>query len=243
MIRIERPRTPRKRGVVSDRAQGAERLRLGPIENPVRGFLHGSLALTALGLSVWLWTSEPPLPHTGAFLVLASSHALLYGTSALYHTVPWRPLAKDRMQRLDHSMIYVAVAGTVTGIVSVGLEGLALRIVLALTWTGALTGAAAKLSRRLHGEDTDRLMVGLQVGLGALALTGIPRFVERFPGPPTLLLVFGVLCFALGGLCWVTRSPRLWPRVFSFHEVFHVCTVLGSGAYYALFLRYLSQVG
>jgi hemolysin III len=107
-------------------------------------------------------------------------------------------------------------------------------------WAIALTGVAYKLLAREHRQ---RVSVPLQFALAFLAVPALPRFVDRFPGEPTLLLVGGAASFALGAVCFVTQSPKLWPRVFSFHEVFHVCTVIGSGAHCALFVRYLWQVG
>jgi len=144
------------------------------------------------------------------------------------------------MQRLDHAMIFVMIAGTVSAILLIGLEGPLRFVLLAATWAVALGGAGQKLLAREHDE---RLSVPMQIALPFLALPALPGFAARFPGTPSLLLVIGALAFALGAVCFVTRSPKLWPRVFSFHEVFHVCTVVGSGAHCALFVRYLWQVG
>jgi hemolysin III len=217
-----------------------ERLKLGPIDNPVRGALHGTAAAAALALSGWLVSTDSPPPYPVAFALFSVPQAALYLTSSLYHTVPWRPAAKVRMQRLDHSMIFLTVAGSVSAIVLLGLDGPLRVALIAAAWVIAIGGVTHKMLA--HGAD-QRISVPIQFALSLLAIPALPRFVERFPGPPTVLLVAGAAFFAVGALCFVTRTPRLWPRVFSFHEVFHVCTVVGSGAHCLLFVRYLWQVG
>lgn len=217
-----------------------ERVRLGPIDNPVRGALHGGAAAAALALGIWLLTADSWPPHPIAFALFAVTQSCLYLTSSLYHAVPWSPVAKARMQRLDHAMIFVAIAGLVTAIVLVGMDGMVRVVIVPATWLVAAVGAIHKLLAQDHDE---RVSVPAQIALAFLALPAFPQFVERFPGPPTFLLLLGAVSFALGAACFVTRSPKLWPRVFSFHEVFHVCTVVGSGAHGLLFVRYLWQVG
>ena len=221
---------------MSEACAEMDRLTLGPIENPVRGMLHGGAAAVALVLVGRLPLNDPSYPYPWAFGLFATTQAALYLTSTLYHTVPWRPAAKARMQRLDHAMIHVAVAGIVTGIVLLGLSGPLRTAVIASTWTLALVGASQKLFMKDCRPGTT---LPVQVALGALALPAVPQFVLQFPGAPSVLLGFAVASFALGGVCFASRRPKAWPHVFSYHEIFHVCTVLGSGAHCLIFVRYL----
>lgn len=217
-------------------ASSPERLRLGPIENPVRAALHGSAALFALALCGHLVASGDTRSYPRTFALLAASHAALYTTSALYHAVPWRPSAKMLMQRLDHAMIHIMVAATVTAIVLMGLEGTTRYAILAGIWLLAAAGIAQKL---LTDDGRPSATLPIQFASGLLAAPALPAFVAQFPGPPSVLLIAGILAFAIGGVCFATKSPRAWPRVFSYHEVMHVCTVVGSGAHCLIFVRYL----
>ncbi len=235
-----RSRSKGERGQVSAKSEALERYRLGPIENPIRGALHGSASLAALGITLWLLSREDRMTGDGPFLVFAAANAVLYGVSALYHSLPWSEETKAFMQRLDHATIYLASASIVTAFASYGLPAWAHMLVVALCWTVSSFGAVHKL---IADCGDHKGSAPLQIGVVALALPAFPGFMERFPGEPTLLLLLSALAFVIGAICYVTERPRLWPRVFSHHEVFHVCTVIGSAAMCALFYRYLLQVG
>ena len=154
--------------------------------------------------------------------------------------VSWGPLAKRRMQRLDHSMIYLAIAGSISPIVVLGLDDWRRPMILISAWTVAALGSLQKL---FLPQVHERASIPFQILVACLVLPALGPFAERFSGPPTMLVGVGMLCFCVGAICFITERPRLWPRVFSFHEIFHVCTVVGSGAHCTLLVRYLSQVG
>ena len=217
--------------------RGVDRFTLGPLHNPVRGFLHGS------GAACWLWLAaelgtRAEAPCRGALLVCAFSQAALFAASSLYHSLPWPPVWKARMGRLDHSMIYVKIAGTLTPLAWLALAEPWRTWLIALAWAIALLGTVQKLGApRVSAHASLPFQV-------AQALLGIPvllAFGERFPGMPQALLVTSAALYATGALCFVLERPRLWPRVFSFHEVFHVFVVAGSGAHYALLVNYLAR--
>jgi hemolysin III len=171
-------------------------------------------------------------PARNAFLVLAVSHLALYIVSALYHSAPWVPLWKRRMQRLDHSMIYVKVAGTVTPFVWIGsAPSLRLPLLLA-TWSIAALGVAEKLLRRRQGAP-----VRLNLAQACLALpAALPPIGGRLPGEGALLLAGAAALYATGAAVYLTRRPSLWPGVFSFHELFHLLLVVASACIYGFLL-------
>ncbi len=222
-------------------AAGVERLTLGPVRNPVRGFLHGSASIAALTIAFYLW-SHPGCPESTrvALVLCALSHFGLYLTSSLYHSMPWGPIGKHRMQRADHSMIYLAIAGSVTPIALLGLEDWRREAIPVAAWTIAVLGIAQKV---FWPQVHEKASIPFQVLAACLAIPALGPFAERCAGVSGQLAAFAAVSFSVGAFCFVTERPRLWPRVFSFHEVFHLCTVAGSGAHFALLVRYLSQVG
>lgn len=214
------------------------RLTLGPFHNPVRGVLHGSGAALWLAFAASL-AAGPAFPERLALLLCAACQAALFGTSALYHSLPWRPRWKLRMQRADHAMIHVKIAGTVTALT--WLAGPA-------PWSAALVAAAwavaaAGIAHKAWGpEIAEHPSIRVQVAQSLLGVPAIAVFAEREPGLHLALLLGGGLLYLAGGLCFAARRPVLWPRVFSFHEVFHVCVLAGSGAHFALLARVLARV-
>jgi len=208
------------------------------MQNPVRGFLHGSAALASVigGAVLWLRSSGDPRRQL-ALLVFACSLVALYTVSSLYHCVPWRRLWKLRMQRLDHSMIYVLIAGSYTPIAAIVLGGWLRWAVLGAVWGIA---AAGTLQKVFFPRLNDGFSIAAQTAQGWLALPLVVHLAHRLPLQAMLLLMTGGVLYTVGMIFLVTERPRLWPRVFSYHEAFHVCVVAGSAAHYVMTLQYVA---
>jgi hemolysin III len=216
----------------------APRATLGWMQNPVRGLLHGSSALLSVVGTAALW-SQPgsDLFERCTLLVFGLSLVSLYAVSSAYHSVPWGPAWKGRMQRIDHAMIYVLIAGTYTPAAAIVLEGPLRVAALGTVWGVTAVGVAQKLwwPRLGHGYS-----VALQVAQGWLGVLLLEPLSDRLGWPAVALLILGGLCYTLGMVAFTTQRPRLWPRVFSYHEVFHVLVVGGSAAHYAMTFVYLA---
>lgn len=219
-----------------------DRITLGPIQNPVRAFLCGGGAMMAALGAVLLWhEGAGDRPRQIALVLFALSLICLLGVSALYHGVKWPHEAhKRRMQRLDHSMIYVLIAGTYTPIAALALDGWLRAAVLGAVWGIAAVGIAQKV---FAPGVRKRYSVGLQIAQGWLILLCIVPLSERLPSGALTLISTGGLVYTVGAIAYVTHRPRLWPRVFSYHEVFHVCVVAGASLHYAAVLLYLAHFG
>lgn len=215
------------------------RLTLGRMQNPVRGLLHGSAALASVIGTVVLWRHGAQA-HKVALLVFTIGMVCLYTTSSLYHSVPWPAEWKARMQRVDHSMIYVLIAATYTPLAAVVLDGWLRVAVLCMAWGIALGGTLQKFLLPHVGESFAIAMTTLQ---GWLALPLFIPLAQRLPGPALVLMALGGVLYTVGMVFLVTERPRLWPRVFSYHEAFHVCVVAGSAAHYALMFAYVARFG
>jgi hemolysin III len=219
--------------------QNTERLALGRMQNPVRGFLHGTAAVASVAGALLLWVrSFGDPPRQIALLIFALSLVALYTVSSLYHSVPWRRVWKERMQRVDHAMIYVLVAGTYTPLVSIVLGGKLRWTVLATVWGIAMVGILQKAFWPKLGHGVS---IALQTTQGWLALPLLVPLAQRLPGPALLLAVLGGLLYTVGMVLLVTKRPRLWPQIFSYHEVFHLCVVAGSAAHYLMTFQYVAR--
>jgi len=217
-----------------------QRLTLGPVQNPVRVALHGQAALVSLALGVYF--AGIPTAHATAralLVVFAASQCALYTVSTLYHGIPWRPRWKRRMQRVDHSMIYVKIAGTLTPLAWVALDGPVRAALLGAAWGIAAAGIAQKL---LLPDVHEKASVPIQVLQASLGIPVMAQLSGRFPGEALALAAGGALLYTVGLLAFLTERPRLWPRVFSHHEVFHVFVVAGSGAHFTLAVQCPARV-
>ena len=133
------------------------------------------------------------------------------------------------MRRLDHSMIFVAIAGTYTPVALFGLPGRAAWLVLGVVWAGSAVGIAA----RLTWSDAPPLAVAVPYVIVGWACLPVVHVVWQALGVAGFaLLVAGGLAYTVGALVYALRSPDPWPRTFGFHEVFHVLVVAGAALHY-----------
>lgn len=213
-----------------------DRITLGRMQNPIRGFLHGGAAVATLAGTIYL--AYRAWDHTAVLvssLVFGLALLVMYTVSSLYHSVPWKERWKRRLQRLDHSMIYLVVAGTFTPIAIAGLEGAAVWWCLGLVWAIAVVGIALKLT--LPSVST-RLSVTLQLTMGWTVILWIPQIWASLGSGAIAFIAIGGLFYTVGAVFFMTKRPRLFPRSFSYHELFHTFVVLASVSHFMAIALY-----
>jgi hemolysin III len=154
----------------------------------------------------------------------------LYGVSAAYHRLKWSPRAVLRMQRLDHSMIYLLIAGTYTPVCVLVLQRAWAFAMLAVVWTTAVAGVAMK---QFGMEATRKIGGALYIVLGWAAVLCAPAFAGRISLPVLALIGAGGVLYTLGAIVLFRQRPDPNPLVFGYHEVWHVMVVLAGACHYA----------
>ncbi len=222
----------------SDRLRVVEeaRVTLGKMQNPVRGFLHGTAAVASVVGTVFLVLHARTAASKVAVLVFGLGLIGLYTTSSLYHAVPWREKWKLRMQRADHAMILVLIASSYTPVAAIGLDGWLRWTTLAVVWTIALTGVTHLLFVR---RARFHLSIVLMAILGWMSVFIVWPFANRAGIAAVVLIAAGGLLYTLGMVLVVNNRPRLWPRVFSYHEVFHILVIAASLLHFTATYRYV----
>jgi hemolysin III len=198
----------------------------------LRGWLHTYAALTSVVTGIVLVAVAAALRGGragAATAVYAVTVTMLFGTSALYHRLGWGPQARAIMKRLDHSMIFVFIAGTYTPVAALTLPRGPAVAVLAVVWTGALAGVGLKTA---WPTAPRWLGVPCYVALGWVAVFVFPQLLHHAGVAALVLLAAGGVAYTLGALCYALRRPDPWPGAFGFHEVFHLCTLLGAICHY-----------
>jgi hemolysin III len=186
--------------------------------------------VVALGLGVTLVLVAGP-EDAPAFAVYGLGVAGLFGVSAMYHRGRWRPGVRARLQRADHSMIFVLIAGTYTPICVHVLDGALGAALLALVWTGALIAAALELRPTPAPRG---VVVVLSIALGWVALPALPAVVDKLGWVATALIGLGGVLYTVGAVIYARRRPDPVPDVFGYHEVFHALTIAGAASHYAV---------
>ncbi len=202
------------------RAEGQPRL---------RGVSHQWAFAASLVAGVALVLGAPSGQAAAVGGLYAAALAGMFGSSALYHRVAWRPSVRPWMRRLDHSMIFVLIAATYTPVLVLGLDGVLPAIVLGIVWSGAAVGVALKL---VWIAAPERLVAGVYVVLGWVGLALLPEVVASAGALPALLFVAGGLLYTAGAVVYVRRRPDPSPAVFGFHEIFHLFVIAAAVAHF-----------
>lgn len=202
----------------------------------LRGYFHLCAAFAAIaGLVLIVLLAGSARAYVGG-IIFATSLILLYTTSATYHRIRWGRRMRLVMRRLDHSMIFVLIAGTYTPFCLLVLNtawGISL---LSVVWGIAGAGIALKL---VWPSAPRWLGVGLYLTTGWVAVVASTQIAAWAAAVPLLLLVLGGVLYTLGGLTYALRRPNPFPRVFGYHEVFHLLVIAGSVLHYSLVAIYL----
>lgn len=195
----------------------------------LRGVFHQYAFFVSLGSGTLLVLLAPTTRATVAVAVYAVSVSALFGVSALYHRVTWTGPARRRMRRLDHSMIFLLIAGTYTPVGLLVLEGTLATAVLAVVWVGAMAGVVLELA----WPGAPRWLGGaVYLALGWVAVAAMPQLFAHLGVVGGLLIVAGGLVYSAGAAVYALRRPDPVPAVFGYHEVFHLLVIAGVAAHF-----------
>jgi hemolysin III len=206
----------------------------------LRGRLHQYAFFVALACGVVLCSIALSRPGIHAFLsclIYSTTVCGLFGISALYHRRVWSERGYQIMKRMDHSMIFVFIAGTYTPFCVELLSREKAALMLGLIWSGALGGVALKVI----WPDLPRWVgAPLYVALGWAAVAILPDVLHRGGVTCLVLLVIGGVIYTVGAVFYALRRPNPWPNVFGHHEFFHACTLVAAvchqlAVYFALY--------
>ncbi|MGH3504082.1 MAG: PAQR family membrane homeostasis protein TrhA [Nocardioidaceae bacterium] len=212
-------------------AHATERLKEAArdIKPRLRGWLHLVTFPLSVAAGVVLVCLSPTTSTRWASAVFTGSASLLFGVSALYHRGHWSPRWHGILRRLDHSNIFLLIAGTYTPFAIALLGSTSQRILLFLAWGGALIGIAF----RVFWVGAPRwLYLPVYLALGWAAVFWLGDFAAA-AGPAVLVLIcVGGGLYSLGGLIYGLKKPNPVPSWFGFHEVFHSCTIVAFAVHY-----------
>ncbi|CAN5313900.1 hemolysin III family protein [soil metagenome] len=187
-----------------------------------RGWIHAGTFPVAIALGIILIVLADGAAAKASTSVFFVCSLLLFGTSALYHRINWSPKVKAIFRRIDHSNIFLLIAGTYTPIVVLALPHGKSGLVLTLIWVAAALGIGFRL---LWIGAPRWLYVPLYLLLGFAALAFIVDLFAANAAMMTLVLIGG-LCYTIGAVAYGLKRPNPVPGVFGFHEIFHSFTLL-----------------
>ena len=193
----------------------------------MRGWLHlWSLLASIVACAVLVTVAATAVGASAAVATVVYSLTTfgLFGVSALYHRRTWtQPRHRALMRRLDHSMIFLFIAGTYTPVSVMALEPGTATWVLTVVWVGALAGVALKTA---WPQAPAWVGVPIYVALGWVAVFVLPDLMRNAGVAALVLLLAGGVLYTVGGVMYAIKRPNPWPATFGYHEFFHAATVL-----------------
>jgi hemolysin III len=206
-----------------------------PVKPRLRGVLHQYAFFVSLVLGAVIVVFAPDGKARVAAAIYAFAVSGLLGTSALYHRVTWRPRARAWMRRLDHSMIFVLIAGTYTPFSLLVLDGTLANAILIVVWAGALGGIVLNL---LWTTAPKWLSATVYIALGWVAVAAMPALARELGAVGVGLVMLGGLMYTAGAIIYAMGRPNPAPATFGYHEIFHALVVAAAAAHFAVVAFY-----
>lgn len=199
------------------------------VKPKLRGWLHAGTFPLALAAGIVLISLAPTTGAALSCTVFAVTSWLLFGVSGIYHRGSWGPKWAAILRRLDHTNIFLIIAGTYTPLAVLLLPRRSGTVLLSLVWAGALVG----IGMRVFWLTAPRwVYVPCYLALGWAAVFNLPSFLHRGGGAVLALVVAGGLLYSVGAVVYGLKKPNISPRWFGFHELFHVFTIAAFACHY-----------
>jgi hemolysin III len=203
------------------------------VKPALRGVIHQYSFL------VWILVPGPALlvaadrdvrPKVAVYVICLGG---MFGVSALYHRRHWSPTARMRMRRLDHSTIFLAIAGTYTAIAGIAVPPDDAGWIVGLVWLGAIVGMAVSAGNLWPGAPKGLTAIPY-VAVGWVAVAALPDLLDGLGSGSFALVIAGGVLYTLGAAVYVTRKPDPSPTVFGYHEVFHALVASAAACHLAV---------
>ncbi len=200
---------------------------------------HEAGFYAALGLAIPVIASAEPGRARFSAAVFALCLAACFGASAVYHRPTWRPEVRSWLARADHAGIYLLIAGTYTPVALLVMSDAWAASVLSVVWSGCL---AAILLKLFWVQSPKWLSAVIALTLGWVGVVAFGQLL-KLPLAGLLLIVVGGCLYSAGAVVYARRRPDPFPRMFGYHELFHVFTLGAAACQYVAIVFYVLPRG
>ncbi|GAA4111368.1 PAQR family membrane homeostasis protein TrhA [Enteractinococcus coprophilus] len=194
-----------------------------PLKPRARGWIH--LIATPVVLCAVMAAIAIPqtLGHRLSVAVFGTTSVLLFGASAIYHLGNWSSRLNAFLRRLDHSNIFLLIAGTYTPLAVLVLAPDQRDFLLTVVWAGAIAGI---LLRQFWSAAPQWVFVPVYLALGWVAVWFLPDFHALGGNWVVWFIILGGVFYSLGAIAYATKYPNFFPATFGYHEIFHLYTII-----------------
>ncbi|MEZ4813874.1 MAG: hemolysin III family protein [Bdellovibrionota bacterium] len=212
-----------------------------PLLKPLlRGHFHQAAFFSALGACGILIANSVSLGATGLFSIIVYSIALntLFAVSALYHRPQWSEKARAIMRKLDHVAIFLIIAGTSVPLCLLGIRGELGQKLLIIVVTACSLGA---LKEFLWIKSPKWITAILYVGVSWVIIPYSSELLSSLGLLNFCYLIIGGLLYTIGAVFYALKRPNFFPKVFGYHELFHLMVIFGAISHFILVYRLVNK--
>ena len=211
---------------------------LNKFRDPISGLTHLAAAVCALcGLAILLLIGHDDTTKAISLTIYGVSLVLMFAASAAYHMVKAPPQVIKALRKADHSAIYLLIAGSYTPICLNFFQGFWQWGLVGIVWGMALIGVAIKI---FIIKAPRWLTAGIYLLMGWMAILAIPEMLVVMPVSALIWLVLGGLFFTLGAVVYISKKPDFYPKVFGFHEVWHIFVIFGCACHFTVIATFIA---
>jgi hemolysin III len=211
---------------------------LSKLREPVNGLTHLFAAIAAVvGLIALLIIGQANIGKLVSLGIYGTSVILLFSASATYHMVKAKPMVLEILRKLDHSAIYLLIAGSYTPICYNMFTGFWKWGLLIIVWSFALIGVAIKIFVIKAPRWTT---AGVYLVMGWMVVFALKEMLTMLPVGALIWLAAGGLIYTLGAVIYITKIFDFLPGKFGFHEVWHIFVILGALAHFIAIIAYIA---
>ena len=204
---------------------------IAKVKPRLRGVTHEYAFFVSLALGALLIVLAKSGDARAAVGIYAASLSALFGVSALYHRVDWQQPSRRRwMRRLDHTMIFFLIAGTLTPFAVLVMEPPLATGLLVAVWGGALAGTIVEL---VWTDSPKWVHAAVYVAVGLIGAVGFPAIIAETGLVAGILIATGGVLYLTGAVIYAVGRPDPSPAVFGYHEIFHALVILAAATHFA----------
>lgn len=202
-----------------------------------RGQLHKYAAFATIPLGVWLFLWTNGTENRLAVLIYVLSLHGVFAVSSSYHRLTKTIGSQEFMRKLDHSMIYVLIAGTYTPICMIALKDHGGINYMMVVWTASAVGVMLTILKKMY-----KTTLGLYIAIGWIAVWLVPHIHNVVGLWPVSLYIAGGVVYTVGAVLFFMHRPRLAPDTFGYHEIWHVNTVIAAALHFSATVFVINQM-
>jgi hemolysin III len=211
------------------------------LREPVNGLTHLFAAVAAaVGLVALAYLAKDDPAKLASLILYGSTLVLMFSASAAYHLIEAGPGITLFLRKLDHSAIYLLIAGTYTPICLYYFTGFWRLGFLAVIWSLGLTGIGVKF---VVIRAPRWITAGIYLLMGWLSVAAAGEIISAMPPGALAWLLAGGLFFTGGAVVYILKKPDPVPGAFGFHEIWHIFVILGAFSHFVLMLAYVAPGG